>query len=266
MTNIIIGETPSGAFEPNERVGFKKDEFHGELWDKGYDVIHERSIKCPCKSAQGAENRPNCKNCGGSGWLFVNPTRTRMIIERQSIKEVYKEWSLSRQGHASISVLSRDRVGIMDRITLESGKSHYTEVSFFGFNREGNKTARLIYKPLEIEAAFLFDASNTKLRLLDSSEYAVTGNLITLIGAELNNRESSSISVRYSHRPVFHVIQENRTTMVSREVVEGVDTEIYLPGNVTGRLAHYVFDSMNYTYDGTDSTGLIDNSFEETNC
>jgi hypothetical protein len=46
-------------------------------------------------------------------------------------------------------------------------------------------------------------------------------------------------------------------------MVNGVNKDIYLPGNVTGRLAHYVYDSMNYEYDSTTLTGLFDNSFTE---
>lgn len=263
MAKITVGATPIPSYNPYNQIRFDNDPLSEELWDKGYGVIHEKAVKCPCKSANGADNKSNCLNCGGAGWLFVNPNKTKMVIERQSKNEKYKEYSSNMIGMASVSALAREDLGIMDRLTLLSGKSQYTETVFADFFVDGKKTGRLVYKPIDVFCVFVFVGESNNLRLLDESEYSIVGNLIKIDNNEVNNISNLTLSIRYSHRPVYHIIEENRSTMVQRD---SRDKEVSLPTNHSARLAHYVYDSMNYEYDSQTKTGLLDNSFTEKKC
>jgi hypothetical protein len=67
----------SGA---STRADFNKSDFETLIQQKGRDVVLEKAILCGCKDKQGNQ-QSNCKNCGGAGFLFINPKETRMIYK-----------------------------------------------------------------------------------------------------------------------------------------------------------------------------------------
>jgi hypothetical protein len=265
---IIIGASPTG-YQSQPRVDFDKTKFDKAIWDNGYTTIHERAFRCPCKTTLGGENRSNCLNCGGVGWVWVNPTRTRMLFEQQSIKDIYKEWALERLGDTNVSALPDSKLGYMDRLTISDGISFFTEIVHPKFTRPNTPTkmsGRLTYPPKEVDALFVFDDVDKKLIKLNEADYSFLGNIITILNDEINNREKIMISARYSHSPTYHVIKESRSNMVSRSNKGGNDVISRLPVLALARLAHYAFDSQNYYLDADTPTDLIDNSFTESKC
>ena len=79
---------------------------------------------------------------------------------------------------------------------------------------------------------------------------------------EINKLEQISISIRYCFAPAYHVIKENRTSMITRTLSD----KPKMPVNVTGELAHYTFDQQNAYYNDTVQTHLFDNSYITNNC
>ena len=58
---------------------FRREDFNEALWENGYDVRLEEAVACPCKGTS-ADAKVTCSNCLGTGWVFINPIRTRAFI------------------------------------------------------------------------------------------------------------------------------------------------------------------------------------------
>ncbi len=116
---------------------------------------------------------------------------------------------------------------------------------------------------------YLFVSDNQKLVPLDESMYTVDKNRIVfnmgiqdLIDvSDMNITTVSeipiSITVRYSHYPVYHVIDVNRELMKVREgkFCEVSDERLrQMPINVTARKAHFIFDAQKWGEESFDNT------------
>jgi len=125
---ITVTPTPSQVANQG-RADFVKSKFDDLIYQKGYDVVHEKALRCPCVS-KNANQQSNCKNCGGSSWIFFNPTQTKMVIHSMNLNTKYKEWSQENIGTASISSLAETETSFMDRITVIDGEAIFSEVLF----------------------------------------------------------------------------------------------------------------------------------------
>ena len=91
---ITIQTPPNTVGQPS--VQLVKNDFDVAIEKKGYRVYHDKASKCPCASKNGGAPQSNCKNCGGSGWFYINRTRTRMVVQSMNINTTNKEWSEER--------------------------------------------------------------------------------------------------------------------------------------------------------------------------
>ena len=100
MANLIT--TPPANVDTTTRVDFNKPSFEKLIYQKGLDVVWEQAIHCPCKDDEAAnQGLSSCKNCGGTGWVFINPEETKMIIHSMNLNTRYKEWSMEKLGSKS---------------------------------------------------------------------------------------------------------------------------------------------------------------------
>lgn len=268
MTNLVTAyQTPPAAVNP--RVGWDVDRFERLIQSQGYDAFIDRALRCPCCDRTTGQAMSTCKNCGGRGWFFVDRTQTRLIAQHMDSKKRFEEWSQVNHGTASITTRGIDKLGFMDRIILTQLEEWFSETLHpVFFNDE--IVAYPIYEPLEISNMFLFASDASPLIPLDSSYYTIEGNKIVFSSAitELVDVESLDITdvnsiplqitIRYSHYPVYHVIDMNRELMRVREgklCGEGYDDYLrQMPINVLARKAHYIFDNQKWgevNYDNT---------------
>jgi hypothetical protein len=158
---------------------FQKDEFDILFRDKGYNVIHEKAIMCSCKSKE-SDHLSSCKNCGGSGWIFVNPTRTRMILTNMNLDKEYDDTARKDIGMVYVTAMHRDKLGFMDRIILEDAISSHTE--FLMATEDvgtGIYVARTIYQIKEIEFVGRYIGnSNILTRLIEGTDFQVNNNYL----------------------------------------------------------------------------------------
>lgn len=241
-------------------VYFKKNEFEAAIWKQGYDIIIEKALVCPCKSKQ-AGFMSNCRNCGGTGWLFINPVKTKAILHSQNQSTQYKEWTQANLGNVNITVRDIDRIAFMDRITVEHAESLYSQVVHPVIYK--NKLfAFLDYNVKEVTECFMFNESNKPLLLLEEGEDFTIEDGKIILNDKYIPVKNLTLSMRYIHAPQYHIIDIKRDVMVSTTFQVGVGKETsQMPVSAVGRRAHYVLDRQNFN-----GNYIIDNSYEKDVC
>lgn len=268
MTNMVTAyQTPPAAINP--RVGWDVNRFETLIQTQGYDALIDRALRCPCCEKSTGQALSTCRNCGGRGWFFVDRTETRLLAQHMDSKKRYDEWSQVNRGTASITTRGIDKLGFMDRIILTQLEEWFSE-TLHPVLFDGQLIAYPIYEPLEISNAFLFASDSSPLIPLTPDYYSVVGNKIVFSDTIINlvdvesmdiqdvNEIPLHITIRYSHYPVYHVIDMNRELMRVREgklCGEGYDDHLrQMPINVLARKAHYIFDNQKWDevyYDNT---------------
>lgn len=268
MTNMVTAyQTPPAAINP--RVGWDVNRFETLIQTQGYDALIDRALRCPCCDKATGQAMSTCKNCGGRGWFFVDRTETRLLAQHMDSKKRYDEWSQVNRGTASITTRGIDKLGFMDRIILTQLEEWFSE-TLHPVLFDGQLIAYPIYEPLEISNVFLFASDVAPLVPLSADMYSVVGNKIVFSENVLNlvdlesldikdvNEIPLHITIRYSHYPVYHVIDMNRELMRVREgklCGQGYDEYLrQMPINVLARKAHYIFDNQKWDevyYDNT---------------
>lgn len=235
------------------RVGWDVNRFESLIQNQGYDVYIDRALRCPCCDRNNGQALSTCKNCGGRGWIFVDRTETRIIAQHMDSKKKYSEWGEVNYGTASFTSKGIDKLGFMDRIILTQLEEAYSETLLPVM--EGNEiVAYPIYEPLLITNAYMLASDSSPLIPLTASDYTVEGNKMKFSASlldrvemtlDINSKELPlQITVRYTHYPVYHVIDVNRELMKVREgkLCEYNDEQLrQMPINVVARKAHYLF-------------------------
>lgn len=180
-------------------------------------------------------------------------------------KKRYESWGEVNRGTASITTKGIDKLGFMDRIILLQLEEFYSEI-LRPEVYEGELLAYPVYEPLEISNIFLFVGDYTKLEPIPSEMYVIDKNkivfdqsLLELLPVEDVNQKTPnmSVSIRYSHYPVYHVIDINRELMKVREskLCSFDDEQLrQMPINVLARKAHYIFDAQQFGEESFENT------------
>ena len=222
----VTFQTPLEVVDP--RVGWRVQDFNELITAQGYDALIDRALRCPCVDKATGQALSTCKNCLGRGWFFVDRRETRVIAQHMDNKKRYQDWSETNRGTVSITTRGIDKMGFMDRIILTQLEAYYSEILnpiYF----QGSIIAYPVYEPLFITNMYLFSADDKQLIPIDKKDFTIVGNRIEFsLGIQdlieindINIKDKSeipiSISIRYAHYPVFHVIDANRELMRVRE-------------------------------------------------
>ena len=256
---IVTYQTPPASMNPH--VGWDVERFEKLIQTQGYDALIDRALRCPCVDKSNGQALSTCRNCLGRGWFFIDRTETRVISQGMNSKKQYLDWSEVNRGTARITTKGIDKLGFMDRIILTQLEEYYTEVLNPFYGADNTIEVYPVYEPLKVTNCYLFASDSEKLVPLDSSQYKIEGNkiifdnsiidLVTLTGMSWSETQPIpiSISIRYSHYPVYHVIDVNRELMKVREgKLCSYDDECLrqMPINVIARKAHLIFDAQTY--------------------
>lgn len=262
----IITQSFSGATS-SIPTSFNKGEVDATVRDKSYAAIFEKAYLCPCKS-KSSTSLNTCKNCGGTGWIFCNPTQTGFIItgiaHDNKLKEAaLREWGNMDLGSVNVTAINDDKLSFMDRITLIDATTEHNQIIYPSLT-DDEVTAFVFtkYNILSIDNITLFIDENTELkRLIEGEDYTFGDNVINFT-ADSGVDGNSQISIRYIHRPVFHITDIVRESMTSKigELNQGQQTLI-LPIKAIAKRAHLIDDIENY-----DGDRLLDNSWLPSAC
>jgi len=256
----IVIQTPLEVIDP--KIGWRVGDFNQLITAQGYDALVDRALRCPCVDKTTGQALSTCKNCSGRGWFFVDRTETRVIAQHMDNKKRYQDFSEVNQGTASITTRGDVKPGFMDRIILTQLESYYSEILnpiYF----QGQILAYPVYEPLFITNIYLFSSDDSKLVPVEEKDFKINGNriefdlgiqdLININDPNIKDKSEIpiSISIRYAHYPVYHVIDANRELMKVRErTCTFTDEELKdMPINVLARKAHYIFDAQKFGED-----------------
>lgn len=243
------------------RADFKRHDFEQLIHEKGRRVIHEKVLQCGCKS-RSTNQQSDCKNCGGSGWVFVNPIETRMILKGMKITPNYKSWSEELVGDLEVTASDTEELTVMDRITLPDGKAIYNEVLFFRSRTVSNVTTWFAFSSYNIKevkyAGYFKGVDQPFQRLLPNTDFTFDGNIIILTNpAIVPVQDEISITLRYVHPPQYLMIDMKRESMESWEVNNG-EKLINLPISGTARRQHYILNASNLNGDNILSNNYVE--------
>lgn len=256
-------QTPPAIVDP--RVGWRVGDFEELIQTQGYDALIDRALRCPCVDKATGQALSTCKNCLGRGWFFVDRTETRVIAQHMDSKKRYENWSEVNRGTASITSKGIDKLGFMDRVILVQLEAYYSEI-VRPVMFEGELIAYPVYEPLFITNMYLFIGDYTKLEPIPEEMYKIDKNkivfdqsLLSVLPIEDVNQKTPnmSVTVRYAHFPVFHVIDANRELMKVREsrLCTYDDEKLkQMPINVLARKAHYIFDAQKFGEESFENT------------
>lgn len=253
---IIIHQTqPYSGNLP--RQDFINNDFDALIYQKGYNVFHEKAILCPCKS-KISDNQSSCKNCAGTGWIFLDKIETRMLLFSMNLQTKYKDWSEEKLGTVSISCMDKDKISFMDKITLIDSDSIHKQI-IFPVYLSGKLFSYLNYNVKEVINCFLFRGVDRKLQKLELDiDFTIENNIFYLSDKFYISEEALySISITYRHFNTYHVLDTTRDVINSFVLNEttGKEESKRLPLSGIGRKAHYILDPSKFN-----SSFLLDNT------
>lgn len=257
----VISKTPADIGNP--QVNWDRKKFDDAIFDKGYKCYIERSMRCPCSNEANGQADSDCKNCIGTGWFFVEKTESHILCTSISNRSKYEQWSESNSGIVNISCRAQDKLGFMDKVTLIELESWFSQVIQLrnSISEPENVFSFLIYNPISVFDVFLFVDAQSPLISLKPTQYKIDYNKIVIEKSLLNEmgvNEKSRISIRYTHYPVYHIIDINRDLIKQKNLSMCSTTEdnkVNFPLSCIGRRAHYILDNPNYN-----GTGVFDNT------
>jgi hypothetical protein len=250
----IQSAPPSQGITP--RVDFRQGSFEELLWEKGYPVLWERALPCPC--VENTASKSGCKNCQGTGWIFINPQDIRCVMTSINRSTKYKEWGQELLGTVSVTCESRFSLSYMDRLTIKDtvvNNSEVLKIRKITVNGENITYCFSTFRIQEIREIFLFIDINTKLTLLNEDDYEFEENKIVFAQGVVS--EGDYVTINYKYNPEYHILDFQHDIRNSIAVFDKEEKQLILPISAIARRAMNVsFDRQNY-----DGTSVIDNSY-----
>jgi hypothetical protein len=260
LSNKYISTQQELGLKPLD-IDFLPKEFRSVIETQGYEVVYEKALMCPCKE-RDSDFLNTCKNCGGSGWLFVNPASTKMILTGIKINKDYDETARYDIGMMYATPVSLLKLSQMDRITVLDGETSHSQILFPSKDEiSGNYFSMLHYHIKSTEYVGLFvDTSEPVTRLILNEDYTYQNKTIILNG-KYNTLVDPQISIRYIHSPQFHVWDiMNDIRSVKTKAAGGGRQNNHMPMKAIVKRAHLIEDAENF-----DGNRFFDNSWIVSN-
>jgi len=263
MAKSIRQDTPQNVIGQPTPF-FDESAFDAAIWNKGYDIVIEKAIRCPCKDKQTTKNLSTCQNCRGLGWFFINPIETKGIITGINKDLKYKSFSPEFIGDISLTIRDNIRLAYMDRILFKNDYSILSEDKIVREFEESGSIKYFVFLSYEaetIESVWVFNGSANPLIKLTSSQYSINSTNGFALDLDYDFTSitdfSGNIGVRYKHEVQHHVVELPHDLRRSFKIDNnGKEEKLQLPVNAICRVAHQVLDLANY-----DGDGIIDNSY-----
>lgn len=239
----------------NNRADFHRNDFEKLIAQKGRAVTIEQAIQCSCKS-KATNQQSNCQNCSGTGWVFINPRSSRLVIQQMKMSVAFASQSENVLGDINITGSDTEELAFMDRITMLDGKAIFNEVLFFKV-RNGITFSFSAYNIKQIIYIAAFQGVNVPLlRLVQNVDYTYDKNIIKIINPNILSVQGDiSVSIRYVHAPTYLMVDMKRESMESFEMIER-EGLISLPISGTARRAHYILGAPSLS-----GSTVINNSY-----
>jgi hypothetical protein len=239
------------------QIEFRKNDFDAAVELKGLDVLWESAIKCPCadKALGKGVQVPDCQNCLGTGWVYINRIQTKMILQSMNANTIYKDWTEEKTGNVSITARSVDRLNFMDRVTLNEDTSVLSELRSVRVSDDNVNFMFASYPPIDIIEIFAYDGPTVKLNRVIKEFIQISGYNIIITDPDVT--EGMVLTVRYHYRTQYVVLDLPKEVRSSSIIdLNGARKKIDLPISAMARRVHDHFDAPDY-----DGFNVIDNSY-----
>jgi hypothetical protein len=248
----MIINTPQDINIP--RVDFNQNSFDSLLKTKGRRIIWEKAIICPCREITTGSALSTCKNCGSTGWVFINPKNINILIHSLGIKNDFSNWSEEARGTINCSSPNENDITSMDKLTIVDAISYFDE-NLQIHSQNNQNFVFLSYEPKQIQYCALFESDSLPLRRLNlGTDYTIVKN--KLIVSNTYSIVDLKVSIRYSHAPVYHVLEMQRESMETFANIGNGEVLLNMPFSFLAKRAHYL---INYQNQSSDT--LLNNSF-----
>lgn len=238
------------------KVNFELDRFKQTILDKGYNVYHEKALKCPCINDGTNSPLPSCENCNGVGWFFVEKKKTKMLVQNMNFGKKYDSWSEQNVGTSQITSLAEDDISYMDRITLIDLESDFSQKLNF-VSCGGKIFSFTIYQPIIVKDVYRFVSTSSPLVKLvnyedDSVNYDFKVEANKVILNPLKYTSEIKATIRYKYQPMYCIIDLQRESFKTNDagcstVCEDENNDIWksVPKKSIGKRLHYIWDAPN---------------------
>lgn len=232
------------------RVQFLENEFVRVIRQHGKFVVWRKAMLCPCMSHETEQARLACPDCGGGGYIYVDPLQIRAFMAAFDKKtSIYEKYGLWQEGATQISVEPQHRIGYRDSLELLDVVLPMNELLTKGDRRgrrhklpDGVDSAR--FRILNVATAFFRDKRD-KLQKLDVGEdFKVSDEgWIRWLPPGKRVQEGAILSVHYDFHPIYLV---QSWPHVTRDDVSGAKTNktgqrsVALPVQGMGKLMFLV--------------------------
>lgn len=220
------------------RVDFSPQDFEDLIQEKGYRILWEKSMNCPCLDPTTTHGVPNCNQCDGRGKFYYSSETIKGIITRQN-KELQIGDAIGTldPGSAYLTVSHNKFLAPFDRITNLDSLTLYNEVMYH--NEKYGDWLR--YPPVGnvIEAVTQPKRTAPVISLQQNVDYKIVDNQLQWLSATNKPADKQGISIRYNYNPVWLVTQTInyvRDTFV--KFGNPVDTNVAMPIRVEIRLEY----------------------------
>lgn len=262
-SNSFLPKVPSSQKIAPPRVDFDLDRFDTLVGQKGVDVLVERALQCPCKT-RAINQLSSCRNCGGTGWIFVNARRSRFVLQSMNFQNKEEVWSRLVHGVVKITAPAEEELAFMDRITRLNANSLFSEiVEFEEWN--GEIYGFLTYIPKRLDYVGIYLNTNDPLRNYSIQDIEIIGNRLILKNTtdlpSFDKSKPLTATILYVHAPTFNIIEHQREVVDNYKWNGKGENLQYLPTLALARRTQDLED-MNKLRQGS----LNDNSFDSKNC
>lgn len=100
-----------------QRVDFDISQFKQLIKEKGFNVLHQKSMICSCFN-ENHEINPTCIYCNGTGWRYLDAVKIKGIITGIQNEKNLLIQGIDNLGIAFITAMPEVHLSYRDRITL----------------------------------------------------------------------------------------------------------------------------------------------------
>jgi hypothetical protein len=227
----VLG-VPEGVKQAGQRVDFKLDQFSLAIETKGYLLLWERSLECPCApvTTQTEQPDPNCDLCNGQGWIYFGAPEAQ-VLDNYALTELQQymldssggmvirglkdsitnkenpvdpigKWA---EGSAHLTVRHENRLGYYDRITSLDSQIVYSEILI----TDGTAILATRYPAVGVNYLRSVDKVYTI-----GVEFQIENGVVTFYSGQIPDA-NTRLAIHYLCHPVWLVVEHPHASRVT---------------------------------------------------
>jgi hypothetical protein len=216
------------------RVDFNPQDFEDIILQKGYRILWEKVMRCPCLDPTTGRAVQGCPRCDSRGKFYYASSEIKGIITRQDKEaQIGDIMGVLEPGDAFLTTSATNKLSMFDRITNLDSTVVYDEILVHD-DKEGDW---LRFVPTVVDvAAYQTTRTSDLTFLVKDTDYTVAndGKLSWLTTNK--PAHGQGVTFRYQYHPVWTVLDTPNYVRDTFVKLVGGDTNTQLPVRVHIRL------------------------------